>query len=300
LFLDMKANRVINVLAACCELITDETASTESVIGCCSIIEKLTRNTQGVQLLSETLCKVGVLQALLPFSNPFHCLKRLRPHLLTSADAQLSKLSSVFVVAIDLCKTFCRVVESLASATRSTAPLISSTVTNALLQQPQQSCLHFSCLLASDVLVACCRRDASTQICALEHWAPCSHDLPSSHDALVLKLTLAMNVPISLAWVHELLQLVIVMYDCSALQMTIVPPIALSIKSADSVEAALHALSETSNPSIQPHTGAHDASDDEKCSMSAWGLSKAVFSMCVSVICCDLTSCEGAKVVIGL
>ncbi len=295
LFSDMKTNRVINVVSACCGLITDESASTESVIGCCSIIEKLTRHAQGVEVLSEALGKVGVLQALLLFSNPFHCLKRLRPHLLTSSDAQLNKLSSVFVVAIDICRTFCRVVAAL-----STSSTVNSTITDALRQQPQQSCLRFSCFFASDVLVACCRRDANTQICALERWAPSSDDLPSSQDALVLKLTLAMNVPISLAWVHEFLQLVIVMYDCSGLRTTIVPPIALSINPAESVEAALHVLSKTCDAPMQPNGGAHEASDKERFSMASWGLGEAVFSMCASILCCDLTSCEGVKVTNGI
>jgi hypothetical protein len=298
LFFDMKTNCVIDVLAACCSLITHETSSTESVIGCCSIIEKLTRCSSGVQVLLESLSKVGVLQALLPFSNPCHCLKRLRPHLLASPDAQLNKLSSVFVVAMDMCKIFSRVIAALSSSTQPVSPLIITTITDALRQQPQQSCLRFLCYLASDILIACCRRDANTQICPLELWAPSSGDLPSSQDALVLKLTLAMNIPISLAWVHEFLQLVIVMYDCSGLRTTIVPTIALSVCPAESVEAALRDLSKTMSDSlIQPHGSALEASDDKRFSMAAWGLSEAIFSLCVSVLCCDLTSCEGAKVV---
>ena len=296
LFEDMKQNRVIDVTSACCALITDTTASTESVIGSCSILEKLTRREQGTQLLLEVLKRDSVLQALLPFTNPFHCLKRLRPHLLTSPDAQLNKLSSVFVVAIDLCKTFCRVVAALTHASQSNSSLIASTIIETLRKLPQQSCLRFACLLASDILIACCRRDGNTQICPLEHWAPQSSDLPSSQDDLVLKLTLAMNVPISLAWVHSFLQLVIVMFDCAALRTTIVPPIPLSINPADSIESALHTLSKKSNSSTGHHSGTHSRSDQEGFGMAAWGLSEAVFSMCVSLICSDLTSCEGAKV----
>ena len=301
LFSDIQASRIVDVLGACCELITDLSASAESVIGCCSIIEKLTRREQGVHMFLAALNKGSVLQAILPFANPFHCLKRLRPQLLTSPDAQLNKLSSVFVVAIDVCKTFCRVVAALTPSTRSISPLLTSAIADTLRQLPQQSCLRFSCLLASDILVACCRRDGSTQISPFEHWAPDLGELPSSQDDMVLKLTLAMNVPISLAWVHQLLQLVIVIYDCYNLRTTIVPPIALSINPAESVEAALHVLSKTlSNPSSQPSGGSHQASGDKSFGMAAWGLSEAVFSMCVSILCCDLTSCEGAKVIVGV
>jgi hypothetical protein len=216
---------------------------------------------------------------------------------LTSSDAELKKLSSVFVVATNLCKTLCRIVIALTPPNRLIASLTSFAVLDALRKQPQQHGLHFSCMLASDLLIACCRRDANTQLCAVEHWAPRVCDLPSSQDGLVLKLTLAMNVPISLAWVHEFLQFLIVMYDCPGLRSTIVPPITSKIKPTESVEAALHGLSKTSPDSPNLFTaGLQVASDIENFGMKAWGLSEAVFSLCVSVLCCDLTSCEGAKV----
>jgi len=297
LFADMQQKRVIDVLSACCMLIIDPTASTESIIGSCSILEKLTRRENGTLLLLEVLKSESVLQALLPFTNPYNCLKRLRPHLLTSPDAQLNKLSSVFVVAIDLCKTFCRAVAALTASSPSNSSFITSTVLESLRKPLQQSCLRFSCLFASDVLIACCRRDGNTQICPLEHWAPKSSDLPSAQDDMVLKLTLAMNVPISLAWVHSFLQLVIDMHDCAALRTTIVPPIASSINAADSVESALLVLSNTSHSSMKQRGGMNPGGVDESFGMAAWGLSEAVFSMCVSLLCSDLTSCESAKVV---
>jgi hypothetical protein len=297
LFSDMQSNRVIDVISACCVLITDTSSSTESVIGCCSILEKLTRRDKGVQLLTAELNKDSLLQALLPFTNPFHCLRRLRPHLLTSSDAELKKLSSVFVVSMDLCKTFSRIVTGLTLSTPPNSLPRSSSILDSWCKQPQQDCLRFACHLVSDVLIACCRRDANTQLCPVEHWAPKASDLPSSQDSLVLKLTLAMNVPISLAWVHEFLQFLTVMYDCPGLRTSIVPPIALSLKPAESVEAALHSLSKASSNSVNHLRGDSRAEADvEVIGMKPCSLSEAVFSLCVSVLCCDLTSCEGAKV----
>jgi hypothetical protein len=298
LFLDMKHNRVINVLSACCNFIADPNTSTESVIGCSSILEKLSRREHGVKLLMDILSKGSVLQSLLPFSNPVHCLKRLRPDLLISPDAQLSKLSSVFVVAIDMCKTFCRVVASLTVLSLPNHLQMSAAITDAMRLESQQSCLRFACFLVSDILVACCRRNGSVQVCPLEHWAPIMSDLPSSQDDLVFKLTSAMNVPISLAWVHEFVQFVIVLYDCSELQSIIVPPMSLTHNLAKSAEDALHILSQTlSDSTNQPREreGSHVASNTLKFGTSAFGLSEAVFSLCVSILCCDLTSCEGAK-----
>jgi hypothetical protein len=298
LFSDMRHNRVINVLSACCSFITNTSTSTESVIGCCSILEKLTRHDEGIRLLSEMFTKESVLEAFLPFTNPFHGLKRLRPHLLTSSNTELKKLSSVFVVSMNLCKTLCRVVTALTPPTQLIDSLTSSAILDALRKQPQQQVLHFSCMLASDILIACCRRDANTPLGPVEHWAPRICDLPSSQDSLVLKLTLAMNVPISLAWVHEFLQFLIIMYNCPGLRTTVVPPVALTTKPYESIEAALHGLSTTfpDSPNLF-NSGLRAASEIENFGMKAWGLSEAVFSLCVSVICCDLTSCEGAKVI---
>jgi hypothetical protein len=289
LFHDIQHNRVIEVFSACVALITDPAARTESVVGCCSVLEKLTRHEEGARLLLNVLGRGCALQAMLPFVSPVHCLKRLRPHLLNSPDAQLSKLSSVFLVAIDVCKSFSRLISSVSSM---------PSFISALREQQQQSLLSFTCLFASDVLIACSRREPNLPTCPLVHWSPPAAVLPSSQDDLVLKLTLAMNTPVSLSWVHAFVQLVIVMYDCSELSTTIVPPISCSIKPEESVEAALHALSKSSNLSIQTRKGLHDGSDHLDVGISEWGFSKAVFSMCISILCCDLTSCEGAKVVL--
>jgi hypothetical protein len=124
-------------------------------------------------------------------------------------------------------------------------------------------------------------------------------DLPSSQDDLVFKLTSAMNVHISLAWVHEFVQFVIVLYDCSELQSIIVPPMSLTHNLAKSAEDALHILSQTLSDSTNQPREREDShvakSNTLKFGTSAFGLSEAVFSLCVSILCCDLTSCEGAK-----